>query len=410
MGSAASEDDKRWLAVLATLPEKQRRWMAGSKAIELGRGGLARVTRLTGFSVNTIRKGMAEVRAGLPEEEPERQRAPGAGRKSVEEKDPGLLRALDQLLDDHTVGDPMSPVKWTHKSHDWLARQLRRQGHRVAPKTVGRLLGVLEYSPRGNAKDKEGRSPPERDAQFRHINTEVERFHAAGNPVLSVDCKKKERVGNFKNPGKAYRKRGDVRRVNTYDFPRLAVGQASPYGIYDQFRNMGFVNVGVSGETGEFAVDSLRWWWRDYGRRHYPRATGLLVCADSGGGNSARRNDWKIHLQRFADELGFPITVCHYPPGTSKWNKVEHRLFSFISVNWQGVPLETYAIILNLIRATRTRTGLRVKARLDRKTYRKGVKIPKEALAALQLRRDAKMPQWNYTILPRRKRPARSRR
>lgn len=379
--------------------------MAGARAIDLGRGGLTHVTRLTGFSVNTVRKGMAEVRAGLPPGEPERQRAPGAGRKPVEERDPGLLRALDRLLEDHTVGDPMSFLRWTHRSHDWLARQLTRRGHPVAPKTVGRLLGVLEYSARGNAKDKEGRAPPERDAQFRHINAEVARFHASGNPVLSVDCKKKERVGNFKNPGKTYRKRGDVRRVNTYDFPRLAIGRATPYGIFDQFRNAGFVNVGVSLETGEFAVDSLRWWWHDYGRRHYPEATGLLVCADAGGGNGARRHDWKFHLQRFADELGFPITVCHYPPGTSKWNKIEHRLFSFISVNWQGVPLQTYAIILSLIRATRTKTGLRVRARLDRKTYEAEVKIPKEAMAAIQIRRDAKIPQWNYSIRPRAKRP-----
>jgi hypothetical protein len=278
---------------------------------------------------------------------------------------------------------------------------MERQGHPVSPNTAGRLLQKLGYSLQVNAKNKEGRSPPERDAQFRYINSQVEKFQAEGNPVLSVDTKKKERVGEFRNTGRTYRPKGKPIDVNVYDFPSLGEGVAVPYGAYDVSRNSGFVNVGMNNDTAEFAVESLRWWWRRYGRRHYPHATGWLVCADGGGSNGTRNRAWKYHLHALTKELGIPVTVCHYPPGTSKWNKIEHRMFSFISLNWQGLPLESYETVVNLIARTRTRGGLRVRARLDEKLYEKGEKIPDEALAQIPLQLHGTKPEWNYTILPK---------
>ncbi|MHB8352635.1 MAG: ISAzo13 family transposase [Thermoplasmata archaeon] len=312
-----------WLQVLPTLPEAQRRWLAGAKALEFGWGGLGRVQRLTGFSVNTVAKGIREVQEGLPTSVPGRMRSAGAGRPSVERADPTLLAALRQLVDENTAGSPMKALLWTHKSTRNLAAELGRHGHAVSPNTVGRLLETLGYSLQVNAKNKEGRSPPERDLQFRHINERVATFQREGNPVLSVDCKKKEKVGAFKNAGTTYRPKGKPVEVNVYDFPDLAVGKAIPYGVYDVTRNRGFVNVGVTYETAEFAVESLRRWWKGIGRAMYPRATGWLVCADGGGGNGRRNRGWKLHLQELAEELGISMTLCHYPPGTSKWNKIE---------------------------------------------------------------------------------------
>jgi hypothetical protein len=343
---------------------------------------------------------MREVRKGLPDSAPKRLREPGAGRRPVEEADPVLLKILRQLVEEDTAGSPMSALLWTHKSTRTLAEEMARQGHALSHPTVGRLLGALGYSLQVNAKSKEGRSSPERDAQFRYINAQVEKFQMEGNPVLSVDTKKKERVGEFKNAGRTYRPKGEPTEVNTYDFPDLGEGVAVPYGTYDMSRNRGFVNVGMSHDTAEFAVESLRWWWRRYGRRHYPKATGWLVCADGGGSNGSRNRAWKVHLHALAKELGSPVTVCHYPPGTSKWNKIEHRMFSFISLNWQGVPLENYATVVNLIAGTRTRGGLRVSARLDSKVYEKGKKVEEELLAKIPLQRHNTNPQWNYTILP----------
>jgi hypothetical protein len=277
---------------------------------------------------------------------------------------------------------------------------MTRQGHAVSPNTVARLLEVLGYSLQVNAKNKEGRSPPERDSQFRYINAQVEKFQAEGNPVLSVDTKKKERVGNFKNAGKTYRPKGEPYEVNMYDFPTLGKGVAIPYGTYDIGRNRGFVNVGMTHDTAEFAVESLTWWWRKYGRRHYPEASGWLVCADGGGSNGSRNRAWKVHLHELAKELGIPVTVCHYPPGTSKWNKIEHRMFSFISMNWQGTPLESYATVVNLIAGTKNKQGLKISARLDQKVYETGVKIDDEILARVPVKVHKTNPKWNYSILP----------
>lgn len=391
-----------WLQLLPTLPEIQRRWLAGVKALELGRGGMSQVQKATGLSVNTVAKGMREVTEGLPVMIPERLRRPGAGRKRLETTDSAVPKVLERLVKDSTAGDPMSHLRWTHKSMRTLASEMTRQGHPMSPNTVGRLLRELGYSLQVNAKNKEGRSPAERDAQFCYINAQVTKFQRAGNPVLSVDTKKKERVGNFRNAGRTYRREGDPIEVNIYDYPSLAKGVAIPYGAYDVQRNSGFVNVGMTHDTAAFAVESLRWWWRRYGRRHYPKATGWLVCADGGGSNGSRNHAWKYYLQRLSNELEVPVTVCHYPPGTSKWNKIEHRMFSFISMNWQGVPLETYATIVNLIAGTKTNGGLRVNARLDPKKYEKGEKIPKEVFAKLRIRQHRTHPNWNYTIVPER--------
>lgn len=389
-----------WLKVLQTLPEAQRRWMAGARALDLGRGGAGIVQKATHLSPTTITKGIREVRAGIPLRPPERLRREGGGRKALAVRDPGILGVLKGLVEEDTAGDPMSSLRWTHKSTRNLARELGRLGHSVSYTTVGRLLEELDYSLQVNSKSKEGRFSPERDRQFRYINVQVARFQSQGNPVLSVDAKKKEKVGNFKNGGRTYRPQRKPVKVNVYDFPNLAVGPAVPYGTYDLGRNQGFVNVGMNHDTAEFAVESLRWWWRKYGRRHYPKATGWLVCADGGGSNAARSRGWKWYLYELTKELGIPVTVCHYPPGTSKWNKIEHRMFSFISENWQGVPLESYATVVNLIAGTRTEGGLKVGARLDPRVYEKGMKITDTSMETIPLHAHKVCPQWNYTIRP----------
>jgi len=388
-----------WLRVFPDLNEAQRRWLAGAIALQEGWGGIRRVQDVTGLSAPTIIKGMREVRSRRILTSQERVRPAGAGRKAVETIRPTLLKTLNRLVDESAAGDPMSSLRWVHKSTRTLAEEMTRQRHPLSHVTVGRLLSVLGYSLQVNAKSKEGRSPETRDAQFRYINAQVAKFHAEGNPVLSVDAKKKEKVGEFKNAGRTYRREGKPIEVNVYDYPDLGKGVAIPYGAFDVGRNHGFVNVGMTHETAEFAVESLRWWWRRIGRRHYPKATGWLLCADGGGSNGSRRRGWKYHLQELTDELGIPVTVCHYPPGTSKWNKIEHRMFSFISLNWQGIPLEDYATVVNLIGATRTRKGLRVRVRLDPRQYELRRKISDEEMATVQLRPHDTHPVWNYTIL-----------
>ena len=394
-----------WLRFFADLNEAQRRWLAGAIAVQEGWGGIERVRRMTGLSAPTIIKGMREVRSRRVLTSEERVRPAGAGRKAVETVDPTLLNTLEELAADSTAGDPMSPLRWVHKSTRTLAAELSRQGHALSHVTVGRILSVLGYSLQVNAKNKEGRSPETRDAQFRYINAQVAKFQTAGNPILSIDAKKKEKVGEFKNAGRTYRRKGQPTEVNVYDFPRLAKGVAIPFGAYDPTRNHGFVNVGMTHETAEFAVESLRWWWRRIGRRHYPQATGWLVCADGGGSNGSRRRGWKYHLQALTEELSMPVTVCHYPPGASKWNKIEHRLFSFISLNWQGVPLDDYAAVVSLIGATRTQGGLRVQARLDRRSYQLRQKISDEDMATVHLRPHRTHPQWNYMLVPAHRQP-----
>jgi len=398
---AHKDADELMLVVLGALNEAQARWYIAREALARGRGGLKRLHEVTGMSRPTILKGMRELRQGKPLEPMVRIRRPGGGRRRLEAADPRFARALERLMEENTAGDPMSLLRWTNKSTAHIAAELTRQGHRASDETVRRRLRELGYSLQANVKTLEGSSPPERDAQFRYINARVRQFLARGEPILSVDTKKKERVGAFKNPGRTWRPQGTPQAVNMYDYPALGIGTAIPYGTYDVQRDEGFVNVGMTHDTAEFAVESLRRWWRVFGRRHYPRARALLVCADGGGSNGSRNRAWKYYLQHLADELGLRITVCHYPPGTSKWNKIEHRMFSFISLNWKGQPLVSYETVVNLIGATRTRTGLRVKATLDARVYEAGLKIPEEEMKRLNLKPHEVHPAWNYTISPR---------
>jgi transposase len=393
--------DGQWLRLFRSLDEASRRRVAGHRVIELGYGGLTRVMNLTGLSHHTIKRGIAELRSGEELSTDGRVRRPGGGRKKLEEDDPKIFDALEELLNEATSGDPMRPLRWTTKSTRGLARELTKRGHKVSSSTVGRLLRDLGYSLQANKKTKEGSSHPDRDAQFEKINETVEAFQQEGQPVISIDSKKKERVGEFKNAGKTYRKQGDPHKVNVYDYPSLAIGTATPYGMFDIQRNEGMVNVGQSADTAEFAVESIHQWWRRFGRRHYPNAKGLLLCADGGGSNGSRNRSWKYFLQDFADETELEVSVCHYPPGTSKWNKIEHRMFSFISLNWQGQPLVDYETIVNLIGSTRTEAGLKVRARLDPYVYERGIKITDDEMAELAWSADEILPHWNYTISPR---------
>ena len=396
-------DGQLFLKILGTLNEAQARWLVARECIARGRGGLKAMHELSGMSRPTILRGVRELKAGQLRSAGERIREAGGGRRRIEERDPDIKQALEHVMQETTAGDPMSLLRWTCKSTDTIAAQLRRQGHVISADTVGRRLSELGYSLQANVKTKEGRSPPERDAQFRYINAQVKRFLGQGQPVLSVDTKKKERVGAFKNAGQTWRPKGRPHAVNMYDYPSLAVGTAIPYGAYDVARNEGFVNVGTNHDTAEFAIESIRRWWRLYGRRHYPEAARLLICADGGGSNGARNRAWKYFLQQLADDLGLEVTVCHYPPGTSKWNKIEHRMFSFISLHWKGEPLVSYETIINLISTTRTQTGLRIRARLDRRSYEAGVTISDDDMRQLSLQPHAVHPQWNYTVRPRKK-------
>jgi len=388
--------DKFLLTILDQLNESQSRWYVAREAIARGWGGLKAMEELTGMSRPTILRGIRELKGGnLPED---RVRKPGGGRKPLEKNDPGLTKALKKIMAENTAGDPMGPLLWTHKSTSSIAEELTWQGHPACASTIRRLLREMDYSLQANRKDKEGYSPPERDEQFRYINKQVKKFTGSGDPVISVDSKKKENVGTFKNHGRNWQKKGNAKKVNSHDFAKQ---KAIPYGTYDIESNKGFVNVGVSYETAEFAVESIRRWWKLVGRRHYPKAKSLLICADCGGSNGRRRRGWKYHLQEFADEFGIRVTICHYPPGTSKWNKIEHKMFSFISINWQGKPLVDYETVVNLISGTRTKSGLRIKAKLDTREYEKGVEFTDEQMASINIRRHRTHPDWNYTITSR---------
>lgn len=393
-----SDEDRSWLKVFGTLDESQKRWFAAQKAIELGRGGAQRVHDLTGMSRVTIRKGLSELRA--PKDlSATRVRGPGGGRQRAEVLDSDICTKLQNMLEENTAGDPMSELKWTTRSSRAMADWLHNEGHKIGPDTVRRLLHEMDYSLQANRKDNEGGDHPQRDSQFRYINKLVKQFMATNEPVISVDAKKKEKIGDFKNGGQAWRKKGEPTLVNVYDFPSLARGTAVPYGVYDTQKNHGMVNVGVSADTGEFAVESIRQWWRRFGRRNYPKAQRLLVCADGGGSNSSTNKGWKVHLQRFANKTKLDIVVCHYPPGTSKWNKIEHRMFSYISLHWRGEPLVSYETVVNLIASTTTKKGLRVAARLDPRSYEKGV-IYDDQVSKLHLVRHRTNPKWNYTVKP----------
>jgi hypothetical protein len=401
-GKLLTPHQSRWLKVLSTLNEAQARWFVADKALDMGRGGTSRLSQITGMSRTTIAKAIGELRGrGALITAKGRIRLEGAGRKRIEESDPAVKDLIMGIVQESTAGDPMCLLRWTSKSTRTIAEELVRRGHQIGPVTVARCLSDLGYSLQANVKAKEGRQHAERDEQFRYINRLVKAYIKAGDPVISVDTKKKELVGEFRNAGRTWRPRGQPRRVNVHDFPHLGRGKAIPYGAYDFARNRAVVNVGISHDTAEFAVESIRRWWRLDGRRIYRDARRLLVCADSGGSNGHKLRAWKLELQGLADEIGMPITVCHYPPGTSKWNKIEHRLFSFISINWRGRPLVNYETVVNLIGATKTRTGLRVKAVLDTKPYPKGVKVEDEAMDEVRLRRHKLHPDWNYTIVAR---------
>ncbi len=384
---------------MATLNEAQRRRVAGAMNLQLGHGSMKQIMKLTGLSAPTIIRGKREVLAG-EQLITRRVRGIGGGRKPLETDDSGLIAVFERLLEDSTAGDPMTHLRWTHKSTRTLAAEMTRLGYPMTKIVANRLLRQLEYSLQSNAKEKEGKSPPDRDMQFRRINATVTEFQERGNPVLSVDAKKRELIGNFKNAGRTYRPKGKPIQVNTYDFRYLGEGVAIPYGAYDVNSNEGFVSVGMTHNTAEFAVETLRWWWRHYGRRHYPAATDILICADGGGSNGSRNRAWKYHLHTLAREIGVSITVCHYPPGTSKWNKIEHKLFSHISVNWQGMPLETYQTVVNLIGHTTNKNGLKVHARLDGRKYNNGEKISNAEMSEIKLQPHDFHPEWNYTIEP----------
>ena len=398
-GTRLTADERRWLKVISTLNEAQARWFVADKALDLGRGGTSHLSQVTGMSRTTITKAIGELRGrGALISVMGRIRHEGAGRKRIEQSDPEVKNLIVGIVQETTAGDPMSPLRWTSKSTRTIAEELARRGHGINAVTVGRCLSELGYSLQANVKAKEGPQHAERDEQFRYINRLVKAYIKAGDPVISVDAKKKELVGEFRNAGRTWRPHGEPVRVNVHDFPHLGRGKAIPYGAYDIARNRAVVNVGISHDTAEFAVESIRRWWRLDGRRLYRNPRKLLICADSGGSNGYKLRVWKLGLQSLADEIGMPITVCHYPPGTSKWNKIEHRLFSFISINWRGRPLVNYETVVNLIGATKTRAGLRVKAVLDTRTYHQGVKVKDDVLRAVRLRRHRVHPAWNYTV------------
>jgi transposase len=389
----------KYRALAPTLTERARRIWAATEARAAGRGGITGVARATGISASTIQRGLHELDA-KGRLAPGRIRRPGGGRKRTVDKDPTLVADLEGLVEPTASGDPMSPLRWTTKSVRHLAESLQRMGHQVSRQLVAELLAVAGYSLQANRKTREGTAHPDRDAQFRYINTRVRRFQAAAQPVISVDTKKKELVGDFKNGGREWRPQGQPTRVRVHDFLIPTQGKAIPYGVYDLTRNAGWVSVGIDHDTATFATRTIGRWWQRMGRPRYRRARALLITADAGGSNGARVRLWKWELQRLANRTGLAITVCHFPPGTSKWNKIEHRLFSYISTNWRGRPLVSVAVIVNLIGSTRTTTGLRVRCELDRGRYPKGREVSDAAMAALKLEPHRFHGDWNYTIRP----------
>jgi len=390
---------ERFRALAPELSERGRRIWAASEARALGRGGIAAVARASGISPNTIRKGIREIDSDN-RLEGGRVRRRGGGRKPIVETDPELIEALERLVADDCRGDPTQVLLWTSKSVRNLAGELRERGHEAHYTTVAALLRSLGYSLQSNRKALEGSQHPDRDAQFRLINDRVAAAIAAGEPAISIDTKKKELVGEFANRGREWRPSGEPIRVLTHDFPSQATGKAIPYGVYDIAANEGFVNVGITAETAQLAVASIKAWWEDLGRERYPGATSLQITADCGGGNGNRVRLWKAELQRLADQTGLEIRVCHFPPGTSKWNKIEHRLFCHISQTWRGRPLISYAVVINSIAATTTSVGLKVYARLDEREYPKKIEITDDQLAAVNLTTDPFHPEWNYSISP----------
>ena len=391
----------RYARVAGMLDERGRRAVAATEALALGWGGISAVARATGLSRATIGLGIKELRGAVPSAGAGRVRRPGGGRSRIAAKDPAVLPALERLVEPTTREDPESPLRWTGKSLRTLAGELGRWGHPVSHQWVAEALAGLGYSRQANRKTREGSDHPDRDTQFAHISATAATFLGAGEPVISVDAKKKELVGDFKNGGREWQPKGGPEAVRVYDFPIPELGRVTPYGVYDLAANAGWVSVGLDHDTAAFAVATIRRWWEQTGRGRYPQAHRLLITADGGGSNGSRTRLWKREIQRLADQTGLAITVRHYPPGTSKWNQIEHRLFAFLTQNWRGRPLVSYAVILSLIAATTTATGLTVESYLDTDAYPSGIKVTDEEMDTLHIERDAFHGEWNYTILPR---------
>jgi hypothetical protein len=395
---------RKFRLVAVELDERRRRQWAAAEARDVGWGGISIVARATGLSRPTIMAGLKDLELSAKSRlvAAARVRSPGGGRRTLTQSDPGLLEALERLIDPATRGDPMSPLRWTCKSTAKLAEELTRQNHPVSDRTVAMLLKQSGYSLQANRKSREGSSHPDRNAQFEYINRQVRAFQKRQQPVVSVDTKKKELVGEFKNPGEEWQPQGQPQPVNVHDFPDKKLGKAIPYGVYDLAGNEGWVSVGIDHDTAEFACASILRWWNEMGSARFPRATELMITADGGGSNSSRNRLWKKSLQRLSDELGMTLKICHFPPGTSKWNKIEHRLFCFITKNWRGRPLTTYEVIVNLIASTTTKTGLIVRAALDPRQYETGITVSDEELEHLRLTRAKFHGEWNYSIKPQR--------
>ncbi len=394
-----SQVKQRYEIICGYLTENSKRTWAASESITIGRGGDTIVSEATGMSRVTISRGKAEVNGELNDNYGKIRKA-GGGRKRLKKKDPNIIKDLDLMIAPLTRGDPENPLRWTCKSTYKLAEALKTKGHKISQKSVYSLLQEMGYSMQSNKKIIEGKQHPDRDKQFHFINRKVKNFQRQGYPVISVDAKKKENIGIFKNSGREWEKRGQPTKVNTYDFPDKEKGKASPYGVYDMTRNEGWVNVGISRDTAEFAVESIRRWWKGMGYPRYPEATNLLITADGGGSNGHRTRLWKREIQSLSNELNLTIQVCHFPPGTSKWNKIEHQMFSFISKNWRGKPLDSIGTIVNLIANTTTKNGLQIRAEMDKSEYEKGIKISDEEMALLNIKREVFHGEWNYKILP----------
>jgi transposase len=393
-----SHISKEWLKVFSLLNETQKRLYAAEKSLELGYGGNSEVSRITKLSRTTITQGINELKSPNSSKLLHSKiRKEGGGRKKSE-ADHKLAKAIEAILDETSAGDPMSRLKWTCKSTRTIAEILRKKGFNISRMGVARILKNQGYSLQSNKKMLSGKDHPDRDSQFKHINRLVSSFSKTNDPIISVDTKKKELVGNFKNNGQVWTK--NTIEVFDHDFASYSSGKAIPYGAYDINRNEGFVNIGTSSDTSEFAVNSIWQWWRHFGRKNYPTAQRLFICADGGGSNGSRTRAWKFFLQELANRMGIPITVANYPPGTSKWNKIEHRMFSFISMYWKGKPLENYEAVVKLISATTTKSGLKIKARVDKKEYEKNIKITDDEFEEINLKFSNKFPKWNYTILP----------
>jgi hypothetical protein len=395
---------KRYREMAPVLNEQSRRRFVALEARALGRGGISLMAEISGLSRSTIYHGLSDIHQHVSAA-PGQVRTAGGGRKRKTVEDPTLLVDLKSLVEPATRGDPMQPLLWTTRSLRTLVKELAKKGHKVCPTVVGDLLRGMGYSLQANSKTREGSKHIDRDAQFQYINTQAKAFLAAHEPVISVDTKKKELVGNFKNNGREWRRQGTPELVNVHDFIDPKLSRAVPYGVYDIADNVGWVSVGTDHDTASFAVNAIRRWWRAMGKKRYPKASRLMISADGGGSNGYRVRLWKVELQKLADELKLPITICHLPPGASKWNKIEHRLFSFITINWRGKPLRSYRTIVQLIAATTTDTGLRVRAELDENKYPKAVKVSSAQLAAVNLSRHAFHGDWNYTIAPNRTKP-----